>query len=73
MRIEYVAAIAIAAVAAGTGLAVHSVSSPPTQKAVHACRCPIGDPVSSVRGSVFASVRWLTAGATPNALAALPE
>ena len=32
MRIEYVAAIAIAAVAAGTGLAVHSVSSPPTEK-----------------------------------------
>jgi len=32
MRIEYVAAIAIAAVAAGTGLAVHSVSSPPPEK-----------------------------------------
>ena len=32
MRIEYVAAIAIAAVAAGTGLAIHSVSSPPPEK-----------------------------------------
>jgi hypothetical protein len=46
MRIEYLAAIAIAAFAAGTGLAVHSVGSLPPRKAVHACRRPIGDPVS---------------------------
>ena len=32
MRIEYLAAIAIAAVAAGTGLAVHSVGSLPPEK-----------------------------------------
>ena len=32
MRIEYLAAIAIAAVAAGTGLAVHSVGSLPPGK-----------------------------------------
>jgi hypothetical protein len=32
MRIEYLAAIAIAAFAAGTGLAVHSVGSPPPEK-----------------------------------------
>jgi hypothetical protein len=41
------------------------------RKAVHADDHPIGGPISSVRGSVFASVRWLTAGATQNALAAL--
>jgi hypothetical protein len=41
------------------------------RKAVHADRHPIGGPISSVCGSVFASVRWLTAGATQNALAAL--
>jgi hypothetical protein len=32
MRIEYLAAIAIAAFAAGAGLAVHSVGSPPPEK-----------------------------------------
>ena len=32
MRIEYLAAIAIAAFAAGTGLAVHSVGSLPPEK-----------------------------------------
>ena len=32
MRIEYLAAIAIAAVVAGTGLAVHSVGSLPPEK-----------------------------------------
>jgi hypothetical protein len=32
MRIEYLAAIAIAAVAAGAGLAVHSVGSLPPEK-----------------------------------------
>ena len=32
MRIEYLAAIAIAAFAAGTGLAVHSVGSPSPEK-----------------------------------------
>ena len=32
MRIEYLTAIAIAAVAAGTGLAVHSVGSLPPEK-----------------------------------------
>ena len=31
------------------------------RKAVHACRRPIGYCVSRVRGSVLASVRWLTA------------
>jgi len=29
------------------------------RKSVHACRHPIGYPVSWVRGSVFASVLWL--------------
>jgi len=43
------------------------------RKAVHADRHPIGGPISSVNGSVFASVRWLTAGGTQNALAAPPE
>jgi hypothetical protein len=42
------------------------------RKAVHADGHPIGGPISSVHGSVFASVRWLTARATQNALAALP-
>ena len=32
MRIEYLAAVGIAAVAAGTGLAVHSVGSLPSEK-----------------------------------------
>ena len=32
MRIEYLAAIAIAAVVAGTGMAVHSVGSLPPEK-----------------------------------------
>jgi hypothetical protein len=32
MRINYLAAIAIVAVAAGAGLAVHSVGSPPPEK-----------------------------------------
>ena len=32
MRIEYLAAIAIAVVVAGTGLAVHSVGSPPEKQ-----------------------------------------
>jgi len=32
MRIEYLAAVGIAAVAAGTGLAVHSVGSLPPEK-----------------------------------------
>ena len=32
MRIEYLAAIAIAVVVAGTGMAVHSVGSPPPEK-----------------------------------------
>jgi hypothetical protein len=32
MRIEYLAAIAVAAVIAGTGLAVHSVGSLPPEK-----------------------------------------
>ena len=32
MRIEYLAAIAIAAVVAGTGMAVHSVGSLPSEK-----------------------------------------
>lgn len=32
MRIKYLAAIAIAAVVAGTGLAIHSVGSPPPEK-----------------------------------------
>jgi hypothetical protein len=39
MRTEYLAAIVIAVLAAGTGLAVNSVSSLPSEKAVHAgCR-----------------------------------
>ena len=42
MRIEYLAAIAIVAVAAGA----HSVGSLPPEKPVHACRHPIGYPVS---------------------------
>jgi len=30
-----------------------------SRKTVHADGRPIGGPISSVRGSVFASVRWL--------------
>jgi len=69
---RYLSAIATAAFVAGAGLAVYSVGSLPPRKAVHADGHPIGGPISSVRGSVFASVRRLTARATQNALAALP-
>ncbi|SIO10390.1 hypothetical protein SAMN05443247_02013 [Bradyrhizobium erythrophlei] len=68
---RYQATIAIAVIVAGAGLAVYSVSSLPPRKAVDADRHPIGDTIGSVRGSVCASVRWLTADATQTALAAL--
>src|SRR6266545_399297 len=40
------------------------------RKAVHADGHPTGGPISAVRGSIFATVRWLTADATQKALAA---
>ena len=69
---RYPAAIAIAAFVAGAGLAGLFCLLAAPRKAVHADSHPIGGPISSVRGSIFASVRWLTARATQNALAALP-
>jgi hypothetical protein len=65
IAMRYQATIAIAVIVAGAGLAL------PPRKAVDADRHPIGDTIGSVRGSVCASVRWLTADATQTALAAL--
>jgi hypothetical protein len=46
MRIKYLAAIAIVAVAAGARLAVHSVGSLPPEKQSTPAATPIGYPVS---------------------------
>jgi hypothetical protein len=65
MRIEYLAAIAIAAF---TGLAVHSVGSlPPPEKQSMPAPAQLANLLAA---SVFASVRWLTARATQSELAA---
>ena len=63
MRIEYLAAIAIAAVVAGTGLAVHSVGSLPPEKQSTPAAAQLATLLAEFRRSVFASVRWLTAEA----------
>ena len=62
MRIEYLAAIAIVAVAAGVGLAVHSVGSLPPEKQSTPAATQLATLLAESRGSVFASVWWLTFG-----------
>ncbi len=64
---RYLIAIAVAAFVAGAGLAVNSVGSLPLEKQSTPTARPIGGPISAVRGSVFASVRWLTADAAQKA------
>ena len=73
MRIKYLAAIAIAAVVAGTGLAVHSVGPLPPEKQSTPAAAQLATLLAESVDPFFASIRWLTAGATQNALAALPK
>ena len=59
MRIEYLAAIVI--VAAGAGLAVHSVGSLPPEKQSMPAAAKLATVLAEFSGSVIAPVRWLTA------------
>ena len=56
MRIEYLATIAIAAVAAGTGLAVHSVGSRSPEKQFTPAAAQVATLLETTRNSLTVSI-----------------